>query len=201
VFDKPGVLPRLAAGAQSFIPVVFTREVERELAPYARSMQSIVVYPRNAATTEPDIVLEPANYETFDKALTAMSKSRDEISWLANASGRSLTVVRRQLSNVLAVRTPKWASNHQTAASLVPFLFVGAWNTQNETDKIGLSLLAGGRSYDALERDCQSLAQLNDAPIWSIGHYRGVISKIDLLYAIAGAVTPDDLDRYVGADP
>ena len=26
-------------------------------------------------------------------------------------------------------------------------------------------------------------------------------SKIDLLYAIAGAVTPDDLDRYVGADP
>jgi hypothetical protein len=31
VFDKPGVLSRLAAGAQTFIPVVFTREVEREL--------------------------------------------------------------------------------------------------------------------------------------------------------------------------
>jgi hypothetical protein len=40
VFDKPGVLPRLAAGAQTFIPVVFTREVERELAPYAKSMHS-----------------------------------------------------------------------------------------------------------------------------------------------------------------
>ena len=52
------------------------------------------------------------------------------------------------------------------------------------------------RSYDELEKECQRLTQLNDAPVWSIGTYRGVISKIDLLYAIAGAVTPDDLNRY-----
>jgi addiction module HigA family antidote len=196
VFDKPGVLPRLAAGAQTFIPVVFTREVERELAPYAKSMHSIVVYPRNAATTEPDIVLEPTSYETFNKSLEEMGKDRDETSRLANASGRSLTVLRRQLSTVPAVRTPEWAADRQTAASLVPFLFVGAWNSQNETDKLALSLLAEGRPYDELEKECQSLAQLNDAPIWSVGSYRGVISKIDLLYAIAGAVTPDDLNRY-----
>jgi addiction module HigA family antidote len=196
VFDKPGVLPRLTAGAQTFIPVVFTRDVERELAPYAKSMHSIVVYPRNAATTEPDIVLEPASYETFNKALEEMGKDRDETSRLANASGRSLTVLRRQLSRVPAVRTPEWAADRQTAASLVPFLFVGAWDSQNETDKLGLSLLAGERSHDELEKECQSLAQLNDAPIWSVGTYRGVISKIDLLYAIAGAVTPDDLNRY-----
>jgi addiction module HigA family antidote len=196
VFDEPGVLPRLAAGAQTFFPVVFTREVERELAPFAKSMHSIVVYPRNALTTEPDIVLEPASYETFNKALAEMGKDRDETSRLANASGRSLTVLRRQLSTVPAVRTPEWAADRKTAASLVPFLFVGAWDNQNETDKLGLSLLAGGHPYDELEQKCQSLAQLNDAPIWSVGSYRGVISKIDLLYAIAGAVTPDDLDRY-----
>jgi addiction module HigA family antidote len=196
VFDKPGVLPRLAAGAQTFIPVVFAREVERELAPYAKSMHCIVIYPRNAATTQPDIVLEPASYETFNRALEEMGKDRDEASRLANTSGRSLTVLRRQLSTVPAVRTPEWAADRQAAASLVPFLFVGAWNSQNEADKLGLSLLAGGHSYDDLEKECQSLAQLNDAPIWSIGSYRGVISKIDLLYAIAGAVTPDDLNRY-----
>jgi addiction module HigA family antidote len=196
VFDKPGVLSRLAAGAQTFIPVVFTREVERELAPYANSGCSIVVYPRNAATPEPAIVLEPANYETFSKALEEMGKDRDETSRLENASGRSLTVLRRQLSTVHAVRTPEWAEDRQTAASLVPFLFVGAWSSQNETDKLGLSLIAGGRPYGELEKECQSLAQLNDAPIWSVGTHRGVISKIDLLYAIAGAVTPDDLNRY-----
>jgi addiction module HigA family antidote len=196
VFDKPGVLPRLMAGAQTFIAVAHTREVERELAPYAKSMHCIVVSPRNAATTTPDIVLEPVTYETFNKALEEMGKDRDETSRLANASGRSLTVLRRQLSTVPAVQTPEWAADHKTAASLVPFLFVGAWNSRNETDKLGLSLLAGGASYDELEKECQGLAQLNDAPIWSVGSYRGVISKIDLLYAIAGAVTPDDLSRY-----
>jgi addiction module HigA family antidote len=196
VFDKPGVLPRLAAAAQTFIPVVFTREAERELGPYAKSMHSIVVYPRNAATNKPDIVLEPANYETFNKALDEMGKDRDETSRLANASGRSLTVLRRQLSEIPAVRTPEWAADRPTAASLVPFLFVGTWDSHNTTDKLGLSLLAGDRPYDDLEKVCQDLIQLNDAPIWSIGTYRGVISKIDLLYAIAGAVTADDLNRY-----
>jgi hypothetical protein len=196
VFDKPGVLPRLAAGAQTFIPVVFTREVERELAPYANSMHSIVVYPRNAATTKPDIILEPASYESFDKALAELGKNRDEISRLAADSGRSLTVLRRRLSTVPAVQIPEWAADRQIAASLVPFLFVGAWNSQNESDKAGLSLLAGGHPYGELEQRCQSLAELNDAPVWSIGTYRGVISKIDLLYAIAGVVTHDDLKRY-----
>src|SRR5439155_23832548 len=108
VFDKLGVLPRLVQGAQTFIPVAFTREVERELAVHAKSMHSIVVYPRNTTTTEPHIVLEPANYETFNKALDKMGKSRDEISRLANESGRSLTVLRRRVAKVPAIRTPDW---------------------------------------------------------------------------------------------
>ena len=196
VFDKPGVLPRLAQGAQAFIPVVFTRDVECELAPYAKSMHSIVIYPRNAVTAEPHVVLEPANHETFSKALEVMGKDRDEINHLADESGRSLTVLRRRLATVEAVRTPHWAGNHKTAMSLVPFLFVGAWQSTNDADRLGLSLLAGDRPYDELEKDIQSLTQLNDAPVWSIGSYRGIISKIDLLYAIASVVTRGDLERY-----
>ena len=37
---------------------------------------------------------------------------------------------------------------------------------------------------------------MNDAPVWSIGTYRGIISKIDLLFAVANAVTVEDLRRY-----
>jgi addiction module HigA family antidote len=196
VFDKPGVLQRLAQGAQTFIAVAFTREVERELAPYAKSMQAIVIYPRNAANAEPHIVLEPANYETFNNALEEMGKDRDKISRLANESGRSLTVLRRRLATVPAVRIPEWAADHKTATSLVPLLFVGAWHSTNDADRLGLSLLAGDRPYAELEKEVQRLAQLNDAPVWSIGAYRGVISKIDLLYAIGSAVTPEDLKRY-----
>jgi addiction module HigA family antidote len=196
VFDKPGVLPRLASGKQTFIPVVYTREAERELAPFAKSMHSFVIYPRNAAVTMPDVILEPASYQTFNVALEGMGKSRDEVTQLSKVSGRSLTVLRRRLSSVQAVQLPEWAANFHTATKLVPFLLVGAWDSRNEADKIGLSLLAGDRPYDELEKDCQNLAKLNDAPIWSIGTARGVISKLDLLYAAADGVTEADLTRY-----
>jgi addiction module HigA family antidote len=196
VFDKPGVLPRLVQGGRLLIPVIHTRDVEREVAPYAKSMHSFIVYPRNATSSEPHIALEPANYDSFDKALKEMGKNRDETRRLADESGRSLTVVRRRLATVEAVRTPQWAVDHKAAVSLIPFLFVGAWQSTNDADRTCLSLLAGDRPYDDLERDVQSLIQLNDTPVWSIGTFRGVISKIDLLYAIAGIVTEADLSRY-----
>lgn len=196
VFDRPGALQRLAHGAQTFIPIVHSRDVERELALCTKAIHSIVVYPRNTTTTEPHIILEPVSYEAFGKALELVGKNRDEVARLAQESGRSLTVLRRRLATVPGVRTPNWAANHEAAASLVPFLFVGAWHVANETDTLALSLLAGERSYADLEKDCQRLAQLNDAPVWSIGTYRGVISKIDLLYAIAGVITAEDLKRY-----
>lgn len=194
IFDAPGVLPRLAQSTQSFIAVVASREAERELAPFARTLHTIVVYPRNAAV-EPHIVLEPASYETFRTALEEMGYSRDDANRLDNESGRSLTVLRRRLSTVPAVRTPEWAEPN-TAARLVPFLFVGAWNSANETDREALSLLSNDLPYETLEKECHQLAQLDDAPIWTIGAYRGVISKIDLLFAIAGSITANDLDRY-----
>lgn len=196
VFDQPGALTRLAAGSHALIAVVFTREVERELAPYAKSIRSFVIYPRNVSTCNPDVVLERANYEAFRKALEEMGKNADETSRLAVASGRSLTVLRRQLSNVPAVRSPEWASDTSAASALVPFLLVGAWNSNTEADKLGLSLLAAERPYDELEKECQALVQLNDAPLWSVGAYRGVTSKIDLLHAIGGAITSADLKRY-----
>jgi addiction module HigA family antidote len=195
IFDRTGVLPRLAGGAQTFIAVATSREVERELAPYAKLMHSIVVYPRNAATAEPGIVLDPIALETFSKALAEMGKDRDEVNRLANESGRSLTVLRRRLATG-ALRTPEWADTKTTATSLVPFLFAGAWHSTNDADRLALSLLADDKPYGELEKAIQTLALLNDAPVWSIGAYRGVISKIDLLYAIADVVTAEDLKRY-----
>jgi hypothetical protein len=116
---------------------------------------------------------------------------------ISNASGRSLTVLRRQFSTVPAIRTPAWAEDEKTASSLVPFLFVGAWNSRNEVDQTALRLLANGESYETLEKECQRLTRLNDAPIWSVGNFRGVISKIDLLFAIAASITAADLRRYL----
>jgi hypothetical protein len=57
VFDEPDVLPKLAQGTKDFIAVAVNREVERELGPLARLMHTIVVYPRNAANANLDVVL------------------------------------------------------------------------------------------------------------------------------------------------
>lgn len=196
VFDKAGVLPMLAQGTTDFIAVVYSREVERELGPYSTSLRTIVVYPRNASSVEPHVILEPLGFESFAKALDAMGKSRDDIGRLTSSSGRSLTVLRRQLSNIPAIHTPVWAEDIKTASELVPMAFIGAWNAQNNADQIILSRLAEA-PFDVLERRILELLRLNDSPVWSIGKYRGVISKIDSLFAIASAISKADLDHFL----
>ncbi|MFQ2049227.1 HigA family addiction module antitoxin [Aeromonas veronii] len=197
VFDQPGVLQRLVQGSTDFIAVAHTREVEREFGPFSTSLRTIVVYPRNATSTEADIILEPLGYEVFNRALEAMGKTRDEIVGLTNASGRSLTVLRRQLSNIPAIRTPVWATEHEMSCGLVPLVLVGAWDAHNEADRTALSLMAGDVEFEALEKRILGLLQLNDSPVWSIGGYRGVISKVDSLFAISGVITKADLIRFL----
>ena len=196
VFDKPDVLPRLAQGKPGFIAVTTDREVEREMGPLASTLHTVVVYPRNATTATPHVSLVPLNYEAFREGLEAMGLDRDEVSKCADESGRSLTVLRRRLSSVPAVRTPAWASDEKAASKLIPFLFVGVWDSRSEVDQLALSLVANDTPYEVLEKECQRFAALNDPPIWSIGTYRGVISKIDALYSCAGAVTREDLQRF-----
>lgn len=189
VFRETGVLPKLAIGSSNVIAVVANREVERELAPFCNSIHSIVVYPRNVVNAEPHVVLEPLNYEAFRTSLETMNFNRDDIDRLGRESGRSLTVLRRRLSRVPAISAPEWAADPARAAQLVPFLFAGAWNSKRESDQIILSLLAGKKDYAVLENEFQALTRLNDTAVWSVGTYRGVISKIDLLFAIASSVT------------
>lgn len=124
-----------------------------------------------------------------------MGIERDRMDRLARESGRSLTVLRRRLSKVDAIRTPEWAADTNTATRLVPFFFAGAWNASNQSDRIILEFL-GENDADQLEKDVHELSRLNDAPVWSEGTHRGVVSKISLLYAINGRITRADVDRF-----
>jgi hypothetical protein len=108
VFREAGALSKLATRVTNFIPVIVSREVEKEFAPFRSSMPSFIVYPRNATNAEPDIVLETLNWETFNKALIAMGLDKDRVDQLARESGRSPTVLRRRLSRLPAIRTPDW---------------------------------------------------------------------------------------------
>jgi len=200
IFTEPGALSKLAVKGASFIPVVASPAVEKELAPHKRDLRSIVVYPRNLTSAEADIVLEPLSHEGFEKALTAMGLERDAINRLARESARSPTVLRRRLSPELAaVRTPAWASDARLSESLIPLVFAGSWKANNEADQRILSFLAGDAPYQQLERDIAVLLQLDDAPVWSIGAFRGVVSSIDTLFAVARNITKADIDRFYKA--
>ena len=196
VFRKPGALSKLASQVSNFIPVIASREVEKEFAPFSASMPSFIIYPRNALAEEPDIDLETLNWETFDAALQAMGLDRDRVDKLSRESGRSPTVLRRRLSKLPAINRPDWASDTSLATSLTPFLFGGTWKADNKADQAMLELLAGDVPFAELERRLLALLPLDGSPVWSVGSLRGVVSKIDVLFAIREALTASDLERF-----
>ncbi|AEP10476.1 putative addiction module [Micavibrio aeruginosavorus ARL-13] len=197
VFDKPGQLTKLASQSPHFVAVTANREVEKEIAQHAKNLRSIILYPRSAINNEPDIALEPLTYEPFNKALKSMGCNDDEISRLTHESGRSLTILRRRLSKTRAIQTPYWASDQGTARSLVPFAFAGAWKTRNDADKVIMELLSGQFSYAELEQQIAALQQLEDSPIWSAGSLHGLVSKIDVMFAISKDITEPDIQRFL----
>lgn len=195
VFNKTGVLPKLARGTTNFIAVIHDQEVMEELGPYRTLLKSIVFYPRYASNVQCDVELQPLNQETFTKTLLVMKMSRDEIVKLANESGRSLTVLRRRLSNQDVIRKPIWAKIDEIAQGFIPLVFVGVWNSLSEADQTILSLLAE-TSWEVLESRIHVLLRFEDSPLWTIDGKQGVISKIDSLFLIADSVTKTKLDRF-----
>lgn len=197
VFRKAGVLRRLASKHTHFLPVLTSREIEKEYAPLRDYLAAFIVYPRNVANIEADVTIEPLSDSAFDSGLRAMGFDRDEIDRLSRESGRSLTVLRRRLSTINAIQTPEWASVAEHSMSLLPFVIAGAWNAQNPADQAVLSLLAGVSDYEPLETRLGRLLQLDDAPVWSVGAARGVVSKIDSLFAIAKWIQHSDIERFL----
>lgn len=195
IFESASTLRRLATSSAPFIPVVFTEEAERELSVFYRRLRCIVVRPRNAVSSEPNIALDLLRHEAFEKALGAMGLKGDAADRLAAESGYSPTILRRRLSKIEAVKRPRWAEDAAAAASLIPMALIGAWHATSAADREILSTLAG-RPYQQVEEDLARLRQFDDCPVWSEAEYRGVTSKIDTLFATSASVTQHHLDDF-----
>jgi addiction module HigA family antidote len=196
ILDSAQTLKKLAAATSPFIPIVTTDEVERELAPIYRRLHCIAVRPRNAVDSEPNIALDLLGHEAFEKALEAMGICRERADRLAAESGRSPTILRRRLSPVHAIRIPWWADDAETARTLIPMTFVGAWHAKSNADCQIVSVLANA-PYRVVEENLARLRQFDDPPVWSVGQYHGVASKIDALFAVNQVVTRDDVSEFL----
>lgn len=195
IFRSAKPLKALASSPTTFMPVVCADEAERELATMYRQLHCIVVRPRNAVGSEPDIVVDSPNHAAFEAALATIGIGSDESERLARESGGSPTILRRRLSKIDAIRTPPWAGDAQSARSLVPMTLIGAWHTDSAADREIISVLAA-RQYQEIEESVTRLLPSDDCPVWSVGQYRGVASKIDALFAIAISVTKRDLLEF-----
>jgi len=197
-FSSADTLRKLLSFSSTFIPIVFTEEAERELGGAHRKLHTIIVRPRNTADATPNIVLDLLSREAFRKALAAMGIADHDADVLGRDSGYSPTILRRRLSRNPAIRTPSWTQQPGALRHLIPMMLVGAWHVQSNADCEILSLLAG-TPYPDLERQIAVLRTFDDSPIWSVGQFRGVASKIDAFFAVHSAVTPKDLDDFLFA--
>ena len=195
VFKSTQTLLTLAASPALFIPIVCTEEAERELATIYRRLHCIVVRPRNAIDSKPDIALDLLDHDGFAKALAAMGIERDKTEQLERESGRSPTILRRRLSRIDAIRIPPWAKDVGVARSLIPIALSGAWHAKSGADCEFFEVLAD-RPYQKIEESVVRLLQFDDVPVWSARQHRGVASKIDALFAINRQVTEKDLTDF-----
>jgi len=192
VFSSPTALRKLTSAAPTFIPIVFSDDVGRELRGEYKSQHTIIVRPRNMVEPEPTIVLDLLRYEPFKKALEAMGiDDHLKIEDLGRQSGYSPTILRRRLAKIPAIRTPEWAQDSSAVRKLMPMMIVGAWHAQSKGDCEIMSFLAG----EEIEKDVTELLKFDDPPAWSVGKFRGVASKIDAFFAVHASVTQKDLEN------
>ena len=184
--------------SSNFIAIVASSEVERALAGLQKDTHTIIVRGRNTVTDDANIALDLLGHEPFRKALRDSGLDDARIDQLALESARSPTILRRRLAQVEAVKFPPWANDNAVARALIPLIFVGAWDSSAEADKEILGCLTNG-PYEESERKIAELQAIDEPPIWSIGHLRGVVSKVDALYAAHRALTKEDLENFLFA--
>jgi addiction module HigA family antidote len=183
--------------SSDFVAVIAEPKVEAALAGLQKSQHTIIFRSYSREEEEPKIALDLLDDETFKAALLKMGKDEDRISQLERASGKSPTILRRQLSDIPEIKEPKWAKDKVLARKLIPLGLIGVWNADVEADRERVSALTGEK-YEVVEQLISGLGTEEQAPAWSIGQCRGVASRIDVLYATSGLFTKKDIEDFFG---
>lgn len=143
----------------------------------------------------PELVLERADAESFQRSLASMGLPADDAGRLTGRVGRSWSVFRRLRATNPQIREPRWLT-FEEARSLSTVCLLGHWTGAKEADK---QIVAGlsGRPYETVERDLRRLAQLDDAPVLSIGQAWTAKAPIELLLLVGPLLTNDEIGRFL----
>lgn len=192
-------LTKAVRSSTDFIAILASSEAEAASAGFYKKQHTIIVRGQNAVEGEPDVSLDLLDDKTFKAALTAMGLPEEDHSRYERDSGQSATVLRRRLSKVPEIKFPAWAKDPTLARKLIPLGLAGVWDSQAPADQEILAALTGGQSHEQVESHVAELRNMEHPPVWLVGRYHGVVSKIDALYAIHGHITRADLEKFFKA--
>jgi addiction module HigA family antidote len=195
VVKSPAALAKLMAATSDFIAIIDSAAVEAEADDVFRRHHTIVVTHRNGVEESADFAMDLVDDETFRAGLGEMGFGHIDIERLDRESGRSLTVLRRRLAQLPALRSPPWADDADVARRLVPLMLVGAWDSASAADQAVVGAMAA-QPYDDVEATVAEWVGGADSPLWSIGRMRGIVSKTDAFYAVQRHITPAHLRRF-----
>ena len=147
--------------------------------------------PDNKVTTE-KIVLPRLGRDAFVSAIKEMGLSEEVAQKYSRDTGRSLTVLRRQLTNIK--NQPEWAKA-DFARDIIPALLAGRWTKSKEADKRIISELAGD-PYDSFTKKLSTWLHKSDSPILKIGELWRLVSPMDAWFALASFLTGGDLQQF-----
>src|ERR1700674_161961 len=194
VLESAQGLKRAREASPNFIAILASPAVEAVSAGIHQTHHTIILRRRNGVEPDADVTLDLLDDKTFRDAIARMGLG-EESARFARESGQSPTILRRRLSQVPAIKQPPWAEDDATARKLVPLALAGVWNSQTEADQQILTVLADV-PYGKVEENIAELLGCDQPPVWSIGRYRGVASKIDALYAVRRLITKANLDNF-----
>ena len=181
----------------NFITITTYPEVEKELGSLPKKSHTIIIRPKGLLQGDPNISLGILNYETFSYALFAMGMNEQEVERYSRESGKSLTVLRRRLSKNPAVRFPEWVQDNGIVRKMIPFILVGAWDSNIKADLEVLQHLSDDKCSKNIEIAITTILKLEQSPLWRVGNFCGVTSKIDALFAIKGFMISGDIETFI----
>lgn len=160
----------------------------------ARTYHTYLALARGSYAGEPNSRLPFASRSEFQTGLENMGFPRENAARLAVESGRSVSVLRRRLTNGPR-RVPAWAEPDR-ARLLLPALLAGQWDEAQPGDQDVLARLAG-KPYAALSAELVTLNAAPESPCRSSGTCWRLTSDRGAWFLLARYLTAQDLEGFL----
>jgi hypothetical protein len=156
----------------------------------SKSSPVLVPLGREDSNYSSSVLNRPTTSEVGE-ALQSMGYSQQEAIQLARKSGRSVTVLSRQIPSASAPH-PDWARDRD----LVPALLLGGWNADNTEDCEIVCRLAGVSKYEEYEAKLRTYLKVADSPLEHEGSVWHVRAPVDAFVHLAHFVGREHLERF-----